>query len=313
MLCVVARLRVRIIILAFFALIQLVSADQKDTSSFQFISGQVSIIRGDKVIQPESGTELLIGDEVRTGPDGYAKIILAWSGIIKVRPDTSFIIPETSNQPQRISFIRMLKGILWARARKDDDSLRISTSHAICGVRGTEFIVAVESDSVCRLKVAEGEVAFVPVVEGMVPKALMVRAGQQIRLDVMKLAGAVEEQMEGAANKAADGLLRMGSDAEEQLLDVGQKVEEKLMEWGEKAEANLVRIGRKIGDKAMSMAEKAENRARTIMPSVLDEALAASLDEGLYDTWHTCDFSSAGITFSAVSALQDPEFQEFRQ
>jgi hypothetical protein len=104
------------------------------------------------------GMELEIGDYVKTGSDGKTEFSLAGTAIIRVKPESEFIIPEhKSNTTKKVSFIKMVKGVLWARAKKDVDSLKVATPNAICGVRGTEFEISYK-DSITCVEVFEGTV-----------------------------------------------------------------------------------------------------------------------------------------------------------
>ena len=104
------------------------------------------------------GMELEIGDYVKTGSDGKTEFSLAGTAIIRVKPESEFIIPEDkSNTTKKVRFIKMVKGVLWARAKKDVDSLKVATPNAICGVRGTEFEVSYKNSITC-VEVFEGTV-----------------------------------------------------------------------------------------------------------------------------------------------------------
>jgi hypothetical protein len=104
------------------------------------------------------GMELEIGDYVKTGSDGKTEFSLAGTAIIRVKPESEFIIPEDkSNTTKKVSFIKMVKGVLWAHAKIDENSLKVATPNAICGVRGTEFEVSYKNSITC-VEVFEGTV-----------------------------------------------------------------------------------------------------------------------------------------------------------
>ncbi len=113
-------------------------------------------------VDASSGMELQIGDRIRTLRNGRAEVILAGTAVIKVKPDSEFVIPaDKANSDQKVGFIKMVKGFLWARAKKEDDSLKVATPNAICGVRGTEFEISYRDNRSC-LQVSEGTVWFSP-------------------------------------------------------------------------------------------------------------------------------------------------------
>ena len=121
------------------------------------IEGMVRIKKaGGSWSKAEVGMDLEIGDMVKTLSNGKATAILKNTAIIKVKPGSEFFIPkDIENTKQKIGFIELMKGFLWARAKRDKNSLKIVTPNAICGVRGTEFEVGFKDGITC-VDVAEG-------------------------------------------------------------------------------------------------------------------------------------------------------------
>ena len=134
------------------------------------VKGRVKVkkARGGDWIDAARGMELEVGDMVKTLSDGKVSVELfekdKTSGLnqkvalIRVKPDSEFVVPkDKANTGKKIGFIRMVKGFLWARAKKDRNCLKIATPNAICGVRGTEFEVAFKDNITC-VTVMEGTV-----------------------------------------------------------------------------------------------------------------------------------------------------------
>jgi hypothetical protein len=123
------------------------------------VEGTVRIKKANgELFKANPGMDLEIGDSIEAGADGKATFVLAGTAIIRVKPESEFIIPEDkSNTMKKVSFIKMVKGVLWARAKKDVDSLKVATPNAICGVRGTEFEVSYKDGATC-VNVIEGKV-----------------------------------------------------------------------------------------------------------------------------------------------------------
>lgn len=116
-----------------------------------YLQGKAGMVRikkaGGDWTKAEANMDLAIGDMVKTLSDGKAQVILAGTSVIRVKPDSEFIIPaDPANTKEKVSFIQMVKGVLWAKARKENDSLKVATPNAICGVRGTEFTVQVKKE-----------------------------------------------------------------------------------------------------------------------------------------------------------------------
>lgn len=281
-------------------------------SMLQKCKGEVVITRDRTSLEGKKGTVLYPGDTIRTGPDGYAGIRLEGSGFVHMKPETQFLIPAEQDSDKGISVIRMLKGLLWVKARKRKDSLRVMTPNAICGVRGTEFIMEVDHE-VVRLSVGEGQVAFVPVVKGMVPKAFLLEAGDEISFEPLKMFQTIEDQAEESAKRIEKRLLQSGEEMESKLEKWGKEKWSQLLEFGNKAEDVLENEGRKLSQKVIGWAGNAEARMLNMVPETMDQAIRVSLQEDIYTSWKEYDFTDAGIKKGRDSSSVYNECQEFSQ
>jgi len=127
----------------------------------------------------ETQMDLEVGDWVRTLSNGKATIILAGTAVIRLKPESEFVIPEdTANSTEKVSFIRMIQGVLWANAKKRDDSLSVATPSAICGLRGTEFEIQVDDQQSCFYCVT-GELLVKPTSAARDFTELVVKAGER--------------------------------------------------------------------------------------------------------------------------------------
>jgi hypothetical protein len=121
--------------------------------------GMVRIKKADgRWVKAEEGMELEVGDMVKTLSNGKVEVVLKGTARIKIKPGSEFYIPrDKANTKEKVGFIKMVKGFLWAKAKKDKNSLKIATPNAICGVRGTEFEVTFKDGITC-VNVIEGTV-----------------------------------------------------------------------------------------------------------------------------------------------------------
>jgi hypothetical protein len=145
------------------------SSESGSKAKIDYVKGRVKVKKaGGDWIDATKGMELEIGDMVKTLSDGKVSVYLFEKdeqsslnepvAIIRVKPDSEFVVPEDkANTEKKIGFIKMVKGFLWARAKKEEDSLKVATPNAICGVRGTEFEVAFKDGITC-VNVIEGTV-----------------------------------------------------------------------------------------------------------------------------------------------------------
>lgn len=163
-----------------------------DKTFIKYKRGMVRVKKANgKILKARVGMHLEIGDTVKTLSNGHAIIVLAGTAIIKVKSNSTFIIPEDKkNKKKKVSIIKLLKGVIMAQAKKEKESLKVATPNAICGVRGTKFIVSF-FNNYTRLIVTQGVVAFVPLAQTLrrthkamqgirTLKARLVKAGQQV-------------------------------------------------------------------------------------------------------------------------------------
>ncbi|MDD2717362.1 MAG: FecR family protein [Candidatus Wallbacteria bacterium] len=194
--------RLILLVIGILFLTQIVYAEDEFPNR-TFLKEKVGMVRVKKAggdwVKADDNMDLAIGDMVKTLSNGKAEVVLSGTAVIRVKPDSEFIIPESkANTKEKVSFIQMIKGTLWAKAKKEDDSLKVATPNAICGVRGTEFIIEVTRD-LMRLTVTNGSVAFVPLLTGVTPKPQLVQAGQQMSFVpsiALKAAEAEKKKME---------------------------------------------------------------------------------------------------------------------
>lgn len=109
-------------------------------------------------VKAVEGIHIYSGDMIKTLSNGSVTLKLNGGSIVTVKPDSEFVIPEDpANTKEKVSVIRVMQGALFARAKKEENSLNVGTPNAICGVRGTEFEVNVIGDQTC-VEVYEGMV-----------------------------------------------------------------------------------------------------------------------------------------------------------
>ena len=127
--------------------------------------GAASIVKGSVSRKSETGwvdldsnTPLSSGDEIRTGPKGFAELILIDGGTIQIGPDSTMkLIKITRGQ----SFYEMLKGRLHAEmsclkaTQKPCREVQIRPGVAVA-VRGTEFDIDAPLNGPVTVTVVEG-------------------------------------------------------------------------------------------------------------------------------------------------------------
>jgi hypothetical protein len=130
-----------------------------------------------RLFKPKSGKWVRVGvhmglypgDRIRTGPDSKVKVIIftpqGTQDVIDIRPNTLFEVPgvrEIDMYGKTPRILRVPKGIIKTiirRIKGEKPSFYIKTPTVVLGVRGTEFIVGHDPDTMRDfVMVVEGEV-----------------------------------------------------------------------------------------------------------------------------------------------------------
>lgn len=131
-----------------------------ENATLVYLEGEVSLTRRGIVTEADFGTELKIGDLVRTGADSTAVITTARGDDLKMRAETSLVIEEIAET----SRLRLESGGLFAKVQRlVGRSFTVRTPSVAAGVRGTEFFIAygrtIEENPDVWLCVNEGSVS----------------------------------------------------------------------------------------------------------------------------------------------------------
>lgn len=302
-------------VIFFLSCLSLYGSEFGDQTFIRSISGTVSVIRNSsEQIQGKKGTRLEIGDTVLTGPGSNAIIVLAGTAIIKIRQETEFIIPkDKDNTMSKMSFIQLVKGFLWAKAKKDKNSLKIATPNAICGVRGTEFAVSEDNEQL-KVMVSEGSVAFVPMFKGVPQKATLLGPGDALILDLAELLQELSEGLQEATGSLLDGLGNL--DSKDGKLDInnlqdmgsfiqifgnnandfGKKAEENGNRFSQKMEANAEKLAGQLQKKFLTFAEHLVENISDTSSGLFKDVLQKSLSEnGQVESFSSNSYGVSGF------------------
>ncbi|MCX7641750.1 MAG: FecR domain-containing protein [Elusimicrobiales bacterium] len=134
---------------------------ERETGTVEIISmGEENVQLKDNYQYP-----LEVGDTVKVGYNGEANIYINNFGIINLARNTEIEITETQNE----TIISLLYGTIISKIDKlkNKYSLKIKTPSAVCGVRGTQFIVEhnkLSNESIFGI-LDEGEIEVYPGLE----------------------------------------------------------------------------------------------------------------------------------------------------
>lgn len=130
-----------------------VTASRSDDETEQTDSARITI---------ERDMEVLSGDTILTGSDGYISIEFSSGSVVNMQPDTEAMLSRLNCLPGDDSCvieIKTIKGKVTSNVERRDDQpvdFRISTPYASAAVRGTVFDI--DADDVLLIGVTEGTV-----------------------------------------------------------------------------------------------------------------------------------------------------------
>jgi len=156
-------------------------------------SAQISFLKGDnqflrnKILSPlTSSTQLVLGDEIRTGDNGSATVVFADGSEMVLFKNTIVAFDHLSIYGKTgmvDTRVRVIQGKVETNAQKNKgpgSRLDISTPSAISSVRGTVYRVSNTGENISTVEVIEGSVA----VAGEKPNnTISVATGQGTRIE----------------------------------------------------------------------------------------------------------------------------------
>jgi len=126
------------------------------------VSGKVwTQAPGADEIRARAGTVLVPGTKIRTGPDGKAEVTFEDGSFLIVQRNSSIVLSGIKRQKEKKTSILIFFGRVWnkvSRAIGGQARYEANTPIVVCGVRGTEFEIAVGDDGSVRVRVDEGMV-----------------------------------------------------------------------------------------------------------------------------------------------------------
>lgn len=142
-------------LLAVFCLLILgaVRADAEDVGSIAAMDGTVEIGRDGAWNAAAVGTVVRLGDTIRTGHPGRARVVFRDDTVLNVGHDSQVVVDEQVFNPDLGTFssvFRLLQGkvrtLVSEYYMEPRAKLQVVTPTSVSGVRGTEFIVVYDPD-----------------------------------------------------------------------------------------------------------------------------------------------------------------------
>jgi hypothetical protein len=170
---------------------KLLAEHDKIIARFESVWDRVEIGRGGGWSRAATGQEIRLGDAIRTGPDGRARLRMldhdqsghAGPTIVNVTNDTHVVMSDfaisITETHRRTGLVSLIKGLIRAATKNwsSGSSFSVRTGTSLCGIRGTEIDVAYDPDRrEVHYKLYDGEVQIEP----GAGSGFLLRAGNEV-------------------------------------------------------------------------------------------------------------------------------------
>ena len=145
------RITLMTICLLFICSIGMAAAEEPRVGFVKNVSGQAYIERNKVIVPAKVKDKLRENDILVTGRIGSMGIILQDNSVMSIGSNTRLVISKFVFEPahEKLSFIAQIKkgtavyltGLI---AKLNRSGIKFETSTAVCGVRGTHFVIKVE-------------------------------------------------------------------------------------------------------------------------------------------------------------------------
>ncbi|MEI7972894.1 MAG: FecR domain-containing protein [Bdellovibrio sp.] len=161
---------------------------------FMVVKGdvQVKAAKASQTVKAKVGQKVGPGDQINTGVDSRAKIVMADKNVLNISPESKIVIENYTNNAktgEKKVDLKVLEGKLRASVeQKYDDqknTFQIRTPTAVAGVRGTDFITGFNVQTqVTSIVTFSGVVAVgTPGPRGGIANPVMVQPGQTTSIE----------------------------------------------------------------------------------------------------------------------------------
>jgi hypothetical protein len=169
--------------------------------------GLVELGRGETWTDAATGTALEVGDAVRTGRPGRARIVFRDESVMNVGEDSEIVIDEQLFAPAEgtiDSVYRLLRGkvrtLVSEYYKEPTARFEVQTDTSVSGVRGTDFIVSYDPDrKVTEVVGITGEVAV---------QSVLIPVGETVYIHSQEITTVARGQYPAPARRLEDDEFR---------------------------------------------------------------------------------------------------------
>ena len=294
-----------------------VKQPEKIEGIITFYSGDVTVFEEGEWYEIEIGDFVTEKNVLKVESDSYCEVQFGNTAVVKIQENSEVNLAKVSLEPGNTAVsLDMKMGDVLCKVQKltGNDSFKVKTKTAVCGVRGTEFSVSAAEGSDTVLAVKKGAVTVLPksvdidelrekvadkgdavkeAIKKIEESAPVVKANEEIKVDTKVIeetkaaAAKIEKAVEEAAaaktpeeeEKVAEKLNEVIEEQKEEVVKTVEKPKEISVEKAENLEQ--VEHMKMIAIAPAPAAEKADSKEKPAEPAiVLYKVSINSLTEG---------------------------------
>ena len=122
-----------------------------------YMSGDVKVKQGSDALAAEKGQVIRSGAEISTGPGASAELFFKDLGIVRIGSDAEVNVDAVAANEINVGLKSGTAGVFLKKVRAED-KFSVHTPTSVAAVRGTAFLVTVESDKVSRVALFDGKI-----------------------------------------------------------------------------------------------------------------------------------------------------------
>ena len=131
--------------------------DARPVARITFMTGEVQVKEGEAQAVAEKGQILKSGAEITTGPNSSAELFFKDMGIVRIGADSRVSVDSVASNEVNLGIKTGNAGMFLKKVRAEDE-FSVHTPTSVAAVRGTAFLVTVDSDDKSRIALFDGAI-----------------------------------------------------------------------------------------------------------------------------------------------------------
>ncbi len=174
------------------------TAPRYDQALVTFLSGDVEVLSNENWEPVYIGGFIEVGDTIKVYENSFCELQFGETAVIKIQENSEVKMDTVLFEPEQTDIaLNIITGSFLFKVDKliGNDQFNVKTNSAVCGVRGTEFMIK-EDESGTILAVKEGEVAVLPAsvdVNNLINKIEAEKLSAESAAEINKIINKIQE------------------------------------------------------------------------------------------------------------------------